>query len=38
MMESDFVHVALEDVRARVQYAGKGERVGSPEGVDTEVP
>lgn len=38
MMESDFVRVALEDVRARVRYAGKGERTGSPEGVDTEVP
>ena len=36
-MEADFIHVALEDLQSRVIFVGEGERIGSPEEVQTEV-
>ena len=37
LMEADFIHVALEDLQSRVIFVGEGERIGSPEEVQTEV-
>lgn len=37
LMEADFIHVALEDLRSRVIFVGEGERIGSPEEVQTEI-
>lgn len=43
MMENDLVHVAMADMKARIDHCNKiglneeGERISSPECIDTEV-
>ena len=43
MMENDLVHVAMADMTARIDHCNKigvnedGERISSPECIDTEV-